>query len=87
MAPLCSSGEGSTHRKCPGVDTRSVRRARGLLETRFSSLDSRMVGNSETIVCSTSAKSLVPYPQRSARRDFVFTGELNAERCGYGDLR
>jgi hypothetical protein len=34
-----------------------------------------------------SAKSLVPYPQRSARRDFVFTGELNAERCGYGDLR
>jgi hypothetical protein len=43
MAPLCSSNEGSTHRKCPGVDTRSVRRASGLLETRFSSLDSRMV--------------------------------------------
>jgi hypothetical protein len=33
MAPLCSTGEGSTHRKCPGVDTRSVRRASGLLET------------------------------------------------------
>jgi hypothetical protein len=41
MAPLCSSNEGSTRRKCPGVDTRSVRRASGLLETRFSSLDSR----------------------------------------------
>ena len=36
MAPLCSSGEGSTHRKCPSVDTRSVRRASGLLETGFS---------------------------------------------------
>ena len=36
MAPLCSSNEGSTHRKCPGVDTRSVRRASGLLETGFS---------------------------------------------------
>jgi hypothetical protein len=35
MAPLCSSNEGSTHRKCPGVDTRSVRRASGLLETGF----------------------------------------------------
>jgi hypothetical protein len=61
MAPLCSSNEGSTHRKCPGVDTRSVRRASGLLETRFSSLDSRMVGNSETIVRSTNTKS----PMRS----------------------
>ena len=57
MAPLCSSDEGSTHRKCPGVDTRSVRRASGLLETRFSSLDSRRVGNSETIVRSTNTKS------------------------------
>jgi hypothetical protein len=34
MAPLCSSNEGSTHRKCPGVDTRSIRRASRLLETR-----------------------------------------------------
>jgi hypothetical protein len=35
MAPLCSSNEGSTDRKRPGVDTRSVRRASGLLETGF----------------------------------------------------
>ena len=33
MAPLCSSNEGSAHKKCPIVDTRSVRRASGLLET------------------------------------------------------
>jgi hypothetical protein len=62
MASLCFSNEGSTHRKCP-VDTRSVRRASGLLETRLSSLDSRMVGNPETIVRSTSTKS----PNHSSR--------------------
>jgi hypothetical protein len=33
MPPLCSSSEGSTHRKCLIVGTRSVRRASGLLET------------------------------------------------------
>jgi hypothetical protein len=69
MAPLCSSNEGSTHRKCPGVDTRSVRRASGLLETRFSSLDSRMVGNSETIVRSTSTKA-PNHSSRHVRRSF-----------------
>lgn len=29
---------------------------------------------------------LVPYQQRSTRRDFAFAGELDAEWCGYGDL-
>jgi hypothetical protein len=53
MAPLCSSGEGSTHRKCPGVDTRSVRRASGLLETGLSvtcrSMLSGLLGNERTV--------------------------------------